>query len=156
MKYGLIAILLIVISLNSYSKENQMTIETMVNIVNTMANSVKLNNNIIEFSYRNVNMTLIFDENADRMRIISPIMKKNKANPIQIEHAMAANFHNTLDIRYALSNNVIWSAFIHPLSDLSESLLISAIDQVAIARLTYGKTYSSGKLSYPRKKKVNK
>lgn len=133
-----------------------MTIKKMEDIVNSMANSVKINNNVIEFIYRNVNMTLIFDINADRMRVISPIMKKNKANPIQIEHAMTANFHDTLDVRYALSNNVIWSAFIHPLSDLSESLLVSAIDQVAISHLTFGNTYSSGKLVYGGKKKAKK
>jgi len=61
---------------------------------------------------------------------------------------MEANFHTALDSKYAISNNILWSAFIHPLKELTERQLIDAVSQVYSAARTFGSSYSSGALSF--------
>jgi len=61
---------------------------------------------------------------------------------------LISNFHSTLDARYAVSDDVLYAAFIHPLSPLTEGELESAIRQVATLADTFETTYSSGDLSY--------
>jgi hypothetical protein len=53
---------------------------------------------------------------------------------------------------YAVSEGVLYSAYIHPLSELSESQLTSAIEQVANLAITFGYEYTSGTLEYGGKK----
>ena len=61
---------------------------------------------------------------------------------------MAANFHTALDGRYATSEGVLYAAFIHPLSPLTEEELASALRQVAALARNFGTTYSSDALLY--------
>lgn len=89
------------------------------------------------------------DELHNRMRIISPIEKMENVSPEQMEKCMAANFHSALDARYAISEGVVWSAFIHPLKELTKEQVISAISQVYSCVKTFGTYYSSGTLSFP-------
>ena len=93
-------------------------------------------------------MTLISDVDHDRMRIIAPITKYSELALEQVNKIMDSNFHKSLDARYAKSDDILYSAFIHPMSHLSETELIKALDQVATLALTFGTSYSSGELSY--------
>jgi hypothetical protein len=68
--------------------------------------------------------------------------------PEEVIAALRANFHGALDLRYALSNEMIVVAFLHPLSALTREQIVSAIGQLASARETFGSTYSSGALSF--------
>ena len=91
---------------------------------------------------------IVIDAEADRMRIISPIVK-NEDVPIEIYTRMLqANFDSALDARYAIANEIIWGAFIHPLRSLSDEELLSGIAQVVTVADTFGTTYSSGALIY--------
>lgn len=110
----------------------------------------KHSNNSISFNINQQQMMIVYDENADRMRIICPIAEVAKVSPEQLQKALEANFHTNLDSRYAISDGIIWSVFIHPLSDLSPELLISAINQTYTAAITFGSEYSSGYLSFPK------
>jgi len=83
------------------------------------------------------------DSLANRMRIISPIAKLGELKTEHITGALAANFHSALDVRYAVSDGVMWSAFIHPLEQLSEGEMVSAIHQTYNAALNFGTTYQS-------------
>ncbi len=130
------------------SPNRAMTPERMLAIVEATGHGVSVDGNAVEFSYESVPMVLIYDVAADRMRIVSPVVEVGDLEAGQLEAAMAANYHSVLDARYALSNDIVWAVFIHPLSDLSESLLQSAIRQVAEARLTFGGEYSSGVLVF--------
>ncbi len=96
-------------------------------------------------------MALISDVNHDRMRIIAPITKYSAITLDQVKKTMESNFHQALDARYAESNDILYSAFIHPMSPLSEIELIKALDQVATLALTFGTSYTSGELSYAGK-----
>lgn len=61
---------------------------------------------------------------------------------------LEANFHSALDARYATSDGVLYAAFIHPLSPLTEAEVRSAVAQVASLVRSFGTTYSSGELVY--------
>ncbi|MBX2829287.1 MAG: YbjN domain-containing protein [Flavobacteriaceae bacterium] len=98
--------------------------------------------------YNEVPMMVITDETNDRMRIIAPIVEVDKLNEDILLDCLAANFHTALDVKYALSNNIMWSVFIHPLSPLSDEELKSAVDQVYYAAVNFGTSYTSTPLLF--------
>ena len=102
-----------------------------------------------------INVYLISDPNNDRMRIIAPIARLEDVNPRLSEVLLRANFHSTLDARYAVSEGVIYAAFLHPISSLSHELLESALAQVLSLAKTFGSTFSSGELHFGAKHGMN-
>lgn len=103
---------------------------------------------LIVFNYREVRMMLVSDAAHDRMRIVSPIVEVQELTPNEIYILMESNFHRALDARYATSDGILYSAFIHPLSPLDETQLDSALNQVATLAQTYGSAYTSSELGY--------
>lgn len=91
---------------------------------------------------------IITDEKADRMRVIVPIVKVEDIEEGELLRLMQANFDSALDARYSVANGVIWSAFIHPLSLLSDEEFISGLAQAMTAAATFGSTYSSGAMIF--------
>ncbi len=83
------------------------------------------------------------------MRIISPIIAQDKLAYTELIRVLSANFHTALDVKYALSDEILWSVFIHPLRELSKNQVISAVEQVYAAAATYGSSYSSTNLVFP-------
>ena len=65
---------------------------------------------------------------------------------------MEANFHSVLDARYAVSEDILWVAYIHPLRELQPAQAVDAIVQVYNAALTFGTSYSSTDLAFPKTK----
>lgn len=61
---------------------------------------------------------------------------------------MQANFDSALDARYAIAKGKLWSAFIHPLSELNEEQFFSGLAQTITLVKSYGETYSSGALIF--------
>ncbi|WP_461302981.1 type III secretion system chaperone family protein [Aureisphaera sp.] len=98
--------------------------------------------------YNEMPMMVITDESNDRMRIIAPIVEVDKLDKEVLLDCLAANFHTALDVKYALSNDIMWSVFIHPLSPLSDEELNSAVDQVYYAAINFGGTYTSTPLLF--------
>jgi len=96
-------------------------------------------------------LMVITDEKANRMRIMMPIQAFDVSQPQDLKTAIIvlhANYDRALDARYAISNGLLWSAFIHPLSSLTEEDLASALDQVRTLRKNTGTSYSSGALQF--------
>lgn len=91
---------------------------------------------------------VITDENADRMRVIVPIIKVEDIEEGELLRLMQANFDSALDARYSVANGVVWSAFIHQLSPLSDEEFVSGLAQAMTAATTFGSTYSSGALIF--------
>ncbi len=56
-----------------------------------------------------------------------------------------------LDAKYAISDEILWAVFIHPLKELSDKQISSAIKQVYSSAITFGTSYSSGNLVFPSK-----
>ncbi len=93
-------------------------------------------------------MYLISDVAHDRMRIISTITEYKDVTKEQLDAMMVSNFHTAIDARYGVSHGILYSAYIHPLSSLSEEQIKSAVTQVANLTLSFGSEYSSGLLRY--------
>ena len=88
-------------------------------------------------------MLCVTDVRANRMRIISPITQADLLTKDLMLDALTANFHTALDVRYAISQGLVWSAFIHPLQELSDYEVEEALNQVYLAAATFGTTFSS-------------
>ena len=135
--------------LGHFSNDSEMTPAGMKEVIQRVGQNVQDGGNVVQFTVRDIPIALVFDANADRMRLVSPIAKLSDVADNDLERALEANFHSVLDCRYAISQGQVWSAFIHPLSDLSPELLESAISQVAISNVTFGKQFTSGALAFP-------
>lgn len=93
-------------------------------------------------------VTIITDERADRMRIIVPITPTKNIDKDRLYRLMQANFDSALDARYSIANDILWAAFIHPLSGLGDEEFLSGLGQTVNLALTYGDSYSSGALVF--------
>ena len=131
-----------------FGKSDKMTPQRIISIIGDRCEITQRDGNVVQFDLQGLDLTLVYDEHADRMRIISPICQRTECDAGTIDKAMEANFHSALDARYGVSNGVVWSAFIHPMSSLTEELLKSAIQQVAVARATFGDEFTSGLLKF--------
>ncbi|MEO0731590.1 MAG: hypothetical protein AAFZ52_02055 [Bacteroidota bacterium] len=103
-----------------------------------------------ELTLGEVQMLCLTDETHDRMRIITPIKPIAEATAEEIYKCLEANFHTALDVKYALADDIIWVAYIHPLSPLQDAQVIDALAQVRSAALTYGTVYTSTHLVFPK------
>jgi hypothetical protein len=95
------------------------------------------------FVFEDVQMFLVTDQAADRMRIVAPVADATMLSHGQLRVLMEANFDRALDAKYAIFEGSVWSIFVHPLAELSEDELESAIRQVAALQANYGTTFSS-------------
>ena len=95
-----------------------------------------------------VEIYLISDPTSDRMRLLAWVADVNRVDPRIVNVLLQANFYRTLDARYAVSEGIVFSAYLHPLSTLSREELISGFDQVLALAKNFGTTYSSGKLDF--------
>lgn len=95
-----------------------------------------------------INVYLISDPANDRMRIVAAISMVDNVDPRLNAILLRANFHSTLDTRYAISDGVVYGTFLHPISSLSPELLESALAQVLSLAKTYGSSFSSGELHF--------
>ncbi len=133
----------------SSSKAQEMDALKLKDIISQVSDTMIPNGNSIQFIYKARPLICVYDENANRMRIISPIIKREELEEEEILNALVANFHSALDVKYALSDEIIWSVFIHPLKELYEHQVYDAIKQVHSASITFGSTYSSTNLVFP-------
>ncbi len=126
----------------------QMDNDKLENIIYVMSDSVVGQKGMWEMQVRGLPMMCITDQTNNRMRIIAPIKESKDVTEEEMKAAMEANFHTALDVRYAVSNDIMWVAFIHPLKELTKDQVINAISQVYNATLTYGTYYTSTELSF--------
>jgi len=101
-----------------------------------------------KFLYKEIPMLCVTDQNNNRMRIVSPITESDNLDKDLLLDSLTANFHSALDVKYAISNGILWSVYIHPLKELSDEQVESAISQVYYAAKTFGTTFSSTKLIF--------
>ena len=126
-----------------------MTAERLKELITQEADSVQSQNNMVQFKFNDALLLCIYDENANRMRIISPIVERSALEEKDLLNILVANFHSALDVRYALSDEIIWSVYHHPLKQLSDEQVVDAIQQVYAAALTFGNTFSSTGMVFP-------
>ena len=133
---------------------SKMTQEKLQNLIH-----ISLDTEVIEeekgyilFKYLGTKMALLSDEEYNRMRIISPITKYSILAPKIKDSLMNSNFHLALDARYAVSEDSLYAAFLHPLSSLTGEDFQSALKQVHNLSISFGKTYSSAQIEFTNKK----
>ncbi len=133
---------------NEATREAPMTQSRLADIVKNLVDETQGSGNVLAFNYEGVNITMVSDAAANRMRLIAPVIEADKLTEQQVAATLVSNYHLALDARYAIGDGVLVSTFIHPLAELTRSQLLSAIRQVANLKKTFGTTYSSGELSY--------
>ena len=101
-----------------------------------------------QFVYKETPMLCVTDASNNRMRIIAPITESQNLDEDLLLDSMTANFHSALDVKYAISNGILWSAFVHPLKELTTEQVESAVSQVYLAAKTFGTTFSSTELLF--------
>lgn len=102
-----------------------------------------------QLQYEGRDVLVLADPGSDRMRILSPIGDVQSLDPEEVFKMMVANFHTSLDARYAfIGDGTVVSVFLHPLSSLQERDLRSGLRQVAELANTFGTTYSSGNMFF--------
>jgi len=102
-----------------------------------------------QISLEHARIICLTDERHNRMRFIAPIRETEGMDAPELTRCLEANFHTALDIKYAISDGVLWSAFIHPLAELNLAQAQDALQQVYTGVLTYGSSYSSSNISFP-------
>lgn len=133
----------------SESQNHQvMTQARMVSIIKNLVDNTEGPDNNLSFIYEGVSIAMVSDNNANRMRLLAPVIGANEMSEQQIIASLVSNFHLALDARYAIGNGVLFSTYIHPLAELTEAQLLSAVRQVASLNKTFGTTYTSGELSF--------
>ena len=127
----------------------EMNNEKLGSIIDKLSEQTEGINGNWQFVIDSTYFVCLTDEVHNRMRIISPIVEVGDLQDDQMERCMEANFHTALDVRYSISDGIVWSAFIHPLKELTEEQVISGLSQVYSCVRTFGSTYSSGTLNFP-------
>lgn len=125
-----------------------MNIETLDAILQEQVSNITTQPGQWRFSINEISIVVLADGNADRMRIFAPVINTEELTPEQTSKMMLANFHTALDARYAITDDLVVSTFIHPLSSLQKKDLLSALNQVSSLVATFGTQYSSGELLF--------
>lgn len=86
---------------------------------------------------------VITDQTHNRMRIMTPVGEVDSISSEQCQILLSANFDRALDARYCLNDNVVWSAYLHPLRELISSEFLGALSQVVRLAKNFGSSYSS-------------
>jgi len=97
-----------------------------------------------EFTVNGVSLLLIYDINADRMRVIAPVAEAGALSAEQTTRLMQANFDSALDARYAVAKGYLWAIFLHAITSLDGAEFGSGVAQTVNLVTTYGKSYNSG------------
>ncbi len=134
----------------------EMNNKNLAEIITEVSDSITGKVGAWEFYISGMPLLCITDERYNRMRMITPVSELSNLKKGQLKACMEANFHSVLDVKYAISGEMIWVVFIHPLKELTEDQLLDAIAQVWNAANTFGTTYNSTDLVFPKKREKNK
>lgn len=125
-----------------------MSLSKLGEILESVSDSIQGQNGQWSFFIDEIPLFCVTAEEANRMRIISPVTESDRLDEEMKTNALLANFHTALDVKYAISDGILWSTFIHPLRELSKDQVIDAISQVYQANRTFGTTYTSTDLTF--------
>ena len=137
-----------------YGNAQEMNVDKLQTIYSTISDSINSRNSSWQFYIKEIPILSIADTNHNRMRIMSPIMDSNNLTNELMQASLVANFHTALDVKYAVSEGILWTVFIHPLKELTEDQVIDAIKQVYSANINFGTSFSSTPLSFPSRLNV--
>lgn len=96
-----------------------------------------------QVAYKEALVLVVTDENFNRMRIITPIIRLEDLPEDQYKILLESNFDKALDAKYAIFDEMVWSVFTHPLGELTVEQFKDALKQVVTLSKTFGTTYTS-------------
>jgi len=136
------------------SDESHMTQSQLQELISRSQSTIVLEeeDGYMLFKYIGIKMALFVDPKFNRMRIVSPITEYSSLAPKIKDSLMSANFHSTLDVRYGVSEDTLYSCFMHSLTSLQEDDLKSALQQLYKLNTTFGTTFSSAQIAFTKKK----
>ncbi|MEM9326440.1 MAG: hypothetical protein AAGA85_12315 [Bacteroidota bacterium] len=147
----IVAAMLVLVSSNvgwSQNAFDKMTNEKMQKILYREASDVQGELGNWQFQIRERPMMILTDVNANRMRIMTPIIEEGELKKDQYKIMLEANFDRALDAKYAIYSEVVWSVFTHPLAELTVEQFKSAMGQVATLADNFGGSYNSTDLLF--------
>jgi len=122
---------------------------TLDEIFATVSDTIQGGQGRWQFVINDVLFVCVTDATQNRMRIISPITESNNLTEDEKTLMLLANFHTALDVKYAISDDVLWSVYIHPLKELTIAQVEDAVSQVYYANVTFGTSFTSSNLVFP-------
>jgi hypothetical protein len=120
----------------------------MDEVIKALDSKATRTGNSWQFTLEERVMLVVTDATAGRMRIITPIALIADLPDGAMARLMQANFDTALDARYAVAQDLVWGAFLHPLDTLTQRDFASGILQTHSIGETFGTTFSSGAISY--------
>lgn len=129
-------------------EETQSALDMIAAVIEQLDPEAKRQGNSWELTVDEVQLLVVTDTSAGRMRILTPIAPSEDLPQEALLRLMQANFDTALDARYAIGQNLVWGTFIHSLPTLSSREFASGLLQTKSLRDTFGTTFSSGILSY--------
>lgn len=128
--------------------ETPMTVERLGELVLAVDEDAVLEEPAWIVALDGLEVIIVYDTDADRMRIVIPIGPATDIPREELVRLMQANYDSALDARYAIAQDTLWGVFIHPLSELSDDEFLTALGEVINIVLSYGTSYSSGLLIF--------
>ena len=141
-------LLTVAILLTSFFAQAQMTNQKLKDILLQEVDNIEGISGRWQLKLNELPMIVLTDSVNDRMRIIAPIIEVSKLDKDLLLDCLTANFHSALDVKYAISDTILWSVYVHPLSPLTEREVRSAVQQVFLAAETFGTSFSSTPLLF--------
>lgn len=130
------------------SPEMTAVLGQMDDVIKALDSKAMRTGNNWQFTLEERVMLVVTDANAGRMRIITPIALIADLPEGAMARLMQANFDTALDARYAVAQDLVWGAFLHPLDTLTQRDFASGILQTHSIGETFGTTFSSGAISF--------
>ena len=121
---------------------------TLQTLIESVSQDIEGDPGYWSFTVASHQVVVITDEAADRMRIMTPVAEDTELSAEQARTLLEANFDGALDARYAVSRGYVWSAFIHPLSALTDAEFLDGVRQVVTLAENYGTHYTSTNLVF--------
>ena len=121
---------------------------TLQTLIESLSQDIEGDPGYWSFTVASRQVVVITDEAADRMRIMTAVVEDTELSAEQARTLLDANFDRALDARYAVSRGYVWSAFIHPLSALTQEEFADGVRQVVTLAENYGTSYTSTNLVF--------
>jgi len=130
------------------ASSEKMTASNLKTLIEKFDEKAIATGNSVTFSLNERELLMVYDEKADRMRIITPVAPSGIATEEVLIRMMQANYDAVLDVRYAMANDIVWTVFIHRLSSLTQDDFLSGIAQTVTAAETFGTSFTSGAMVF--------
>ncbi|HBB55695.1 MAG TPA: hypothetical protein DCZ49_05860 [Hyphomonadaceae bacterium] len=126
----------------------QARVDQLERLFRSVVGEVRRDGNVMTMQIEGIDVTVVTDPAAGRMRIVAPVAPQSALNAGLMTRILQANFESALDARYAIAQGALWATFIHPLLPLTDEQAVDGLGQTVTLVLTFGSSFSSGGLSF--------